>query len=767
MSLPAMAGVRRKRMRAPRSPRRYLLSPSRAAAYAIAVAALVLLASVDDLGGALALGLFAGLCYARLNMLLVAPAYVLSVIAFSPSVWTLVYVAVPVAVFAVVYFIFHRLRRNVHILFTTAAALLAELPEAVLSTLFGGSITAGILCAVLACAFAFCAQTVCYAVLLRGIKTRFTPDELIACGISAAVFAYAAAEARVQGFVLAFALVGFFGMLLSHGAGGVPAFAFAVLAGMGGTLSFGSPLFLAFCAVSVAAMLALRPFTKWASAAGAVAVYALAWLVFREEGWGWENLISTALGAGVYLALPAGLVQGVFGKRKGTVALNGIVNRSRSELSARLTSVSKVFCDISDTLRALDSGENRYTPEHLAEEVAKNYCGRCAEREGCFAALGGSTVAVLRPMAEAAMNRGKVTILDMPPFITSRCGKMYNLASVTASAAEAYRKRIEETGGMSETKRLMSEQFAGISLVLDSLARECGEKVRFGEEAQENIATELLKHNIVAGEIVTGGEGTSSVVALTVRASDAGKLVLPRIVSSCVGAELETVAVTPRGDECVIHLAARPVFEVAYGCAEKRRAGEKVSGDTKSVLCPSRRRRLFALSDGMGSGERAASASRNAIAMVENFYRAGFDNAIILTLVNKLLCLTSEENFSSLDIAVADTVTGGLDIIKMGAAPTFVRHAGSVEIVSCSAPPAGIIERAAPLTLRRQLYDGDMVLMMSDGVYDVLDEDGVTAAVEEIATANPQILADRLLERALSLGAKDDCTVLVLRLFAR
>ena len=271
----------------------------------------------------------------------------------------------------------------------------------------------------------------------------------------------------------------------------------------------------------------------------------------------------------------------------------------------------------------------------------------------------------------------------------------------------------------------------------------------------------------MAGEIVTGGEGTSSVVALTVRASDAGKLVLPRIVSSCVGAELETVAVTPRGDECVIHLAARPVFEVAYGCAEKRRAGENVSGDTKSVLCPSRRRRLFALSDGMGSGERAASASRNAIAMVENFYRAGFDNAIILTLVNKLLCLTSEENFSSLDIAVADTVTGGLDIIKMGAAPTFVRHAGSVEIVSCSAPPAGIIERAAPLTLRRQLYDGDMVLMMSDGVYDVLDEDGVTAAVEEIATANPQILADRLLERALSLGAKDDCTVLVLRLFAR
>ena len=40
-------------------------------------------------------------------------------------------------------------------------------------------------------------------------------------------------------------------------------------------------------------------------------------------------------------------------------------------------------------------------------------------------------------------------------------------------------------------------------------------------------------------------------------------------------------------------------------------------------------------------------------------------------------------------------------------------------------------------------------------------------AVEQIRTSNPQVLADRLLERALAAGAEDDCTVLVMRLFAR
>ena len=180
-------------------------------------------------------------------------------------------------------------------------------------------------------------------------------------------------------------------------------------------------------------------------------------------------------------------------------------------------------------------------------------------------------------MANAVMSRGKVTILDMPPFITSRCSKMNNLASVLNSAGEAYKQRIEAAGGISETKRLMSEQFAGVSLVLDSLARECGERVSFGEELQEAIGNELLRHNIVSGEIVVSGQGASTGIVLTVRACDADKLVLPRIVSAVTGTRLEKIAVTPRGEDCVVHLAACPVFEVAYGAAEKRRDGEGVS----------------------------------------------------------------------------------------------------------------------------------------------------------------------------------------------
>lgn len=58
-----------------------------------------------------------------------------------------------------------------------------------------------------------------------------------------------------------------------------------------------------------------------------------------------------------------------------------------------------------------------------------------------------------------------------------------------------------------------------------------------------------------------------------------------------------------------------------------------------------------------------------------------------------------------------------------------------------------------------------MLLMMSDGVFDVLDGSGVCEAIDEIDTQNPQTLADAILEKALQKGANDDCTVLAMRLF--
>jgi stage II sporulation protein E len=442
-----------------------------------------------------------------------------------------------------------------------------------------------------------------------------------------------------------------------------------------------------------------------------------------------------------------------------------MVNRDRMSVAGRLSSVSEVFMDLAEQLDKEDES-NPYTAKRLAKEVAKNYCGRCVERNVCFSALGSDTAEVLMPLADAVTSRGKTTILDVPPFLSSRCVKLHNLLSVVNNAGEAYKTKSALGKEIFNCKKVMSEQFAGMSLILDSLSEEYSKNITFGGDDEERLENELMKHNIVASETVIAGKGATSRVALTVREVDVNKTMLVKTVSQCLKNPYAVNKVTDRGDEKTVHLVCAPTFDVAYGVAEKRRDGEMVSGDSKAVLSPSLNKKIFAIADGMGSGQRASLASVRSLNMIENFYRAGFEDGLILSMVNQLLCLVSDEDFSALDIAVIDTADGGLDVIKLGASSGFILRKDAVEVLKSNAPPVGIVDKINPTTSRLQLYDGDMVVMASDGVVDALGEKGVVGVVGEVNTQNPQTLADKILLSALGEGASDDCTVMVMRLTA-
>ena len=105
-------------------------------------------------------------------------------------------------------------------------------------------------------------------------------------------------------------------------------------------------------------------------------------------------------------------------------------------------------------------------------------------------------------------------------------------------------------------------------------------------------------------------------------------------------------------------------------------------------------------------------------------------------------------------------------MIKLGASSSFIVRKNAIEVLKSTSPPMGVLDKINPTTARYQLYDGDMMVLASDGVVDALGENGVIDGVNEADTGNPQTLADRLLDMALSKGAEDDCTVIALRLVA-
>ena len=103
--------------------------------------------------------------------------------------------------------------------------------------------------------------------------------------------------------------------------------------------------------------------------------------------------------------------------------------------------------------------------------------------------------------------------------------------------------------------------------------------------------------------------------------------------------------------------------------------------------------------------------------------------------------------------------------MKMGAVATFVLSDGKAEILEAGELPAGVLPGAEPSLLSRKLWDGDRIVMMTDGVLEacpgVYKEQCMQGFLEEVSAKSPQDLAERILDFASQDGGRDDMTVFV------
>jgi len=180
------------------------------------------------------------------------------------------------------------------------------------------------------------------------------------------------------------------------------------------------------------------------------------------------------------------------------------------------------------------------------------------------------------------------------------------------------------------------------------------------------------------------------------------------------------------------------------------------------------------LSDGMGSGPRAAMESGMALNLLERFLIAGYDQNTALEAVNSLLLIKSDdENYATVDMTIINQYNGEVEFLKAGAVSTFIKYEDHVDIIKNSSLPAGILDKIDVEFNRRKIGDGDFVVMITDGVLeanakDLDKEKWLGDMIYNIDTRNPKKMADAIMENCLqkSKGQRtDDMTVLVAKLW--
>ena len=186
-------------------------------------------------------------------------------------------------------------------------------------------------------------------------------------------------------------------------------------------------------------------------------------------------------------------------------------------------------------------------------------------------------------------------------------------------------------------------------------------------------------------------------------------------------------------------------------------------GDAYKNFHDGRGHYIMVLSDGMGTGGRAAVDGAMASGLMSRLIKAGFGYNCSLKILNSsMLFKSTDESLATVDIASIDLYTGITELYKAGAAPTIVRRSGKTGKAESTSLPVGILREIGFDKAAVKCKVGDIVVLMSDGATSE-GTDWIRAEIEAWRDGSANDLAEHLCSCAKRRRAEkreDDITVM-------
>ena len=443
-----------------------------------------------------------------------------------------------------------------------------------------------------------------------------------------------------------------------------------------------------------------------------------------------------------------------------------IVNVMREQTGERLFKISEVFREIERAFSELDEviDDNKVKAKML-EELKRILCKNCEISSKCKK----SAVYVgFNKLINVGCIKGKVSLIDLPSDVTLNCKTPAEVINALNFLLAEYRRATLDAENAKAGRRLLANQAKGVSCVLKNCAVDLCRALPNYKLIESKLISRLASEGISCSEIYVQGEENLSITAVICGNQSANKA--KKVICSELKKRLITVNKTQYdGFKYVLYLKEPPKLDAAFGVACMIKSGEKVSGDTHSVIKINEHGFLAVLSDGMGSGEYANKVSSTAISLIEAFYRAEMPEGTVLETINKLLSFNRDERFACIDIAQINLNDGRAEFIKIGSPIAVIMRAGEIKILESSSLPLGILDNLHPTVLKENLKAGDVVVFMSDGITSAFPSTTeLYDFLQTLKPLNPQTLADNILKGALVKTdgvAQDDMTVLCVRIF--
>ena len=734
-------------------------------------------ASINFLIFPFSFGMFFALAWANQKVWLLVPAYVGAGILYNCSLEFAICLLVCVFCLIVPYFIHVLCKKNMKKWEIILYALISQSAKIVFDILGEQSPILSLLTLVIGGLFMYACICLFEAIIIRGFTNKLTIVETISLFSIVAAICGGFVVLNVGNFSFLKLFVCFVILIFSYCSTPLLTLLMSCVTGIGALLATNNPIYVApFIIWALAAMLFKKRLRVFMVIAVVCVEIIIGFYLQLYNSFGIIQLLPVLLACVGFMLFPKRFYEElavIFNLSKDRIAMKNVVNRNRELLHRRLGNLAEVFNDMNDIYRRmLKSGMTiDEVKELLQQEIREKICSFCPERNHCHRTFAEDTKSVFDQMITISFEKGKTTLLDIPSYLTSRCKQTTAILGTINTLTAQYKKYMSMVNEVDSSKLIIADQLLGVSQIMAKLSKEVDTNVSFDSSRENKILDELTYYNIICIDVVVYEKDVwTQNVSVVVRDSDAQKPRIADVISEVCGSKMAVYEIfsSSRPGYMVVNLKTAPKFDCVFGVSQKTKNGSRVSGDTYSVVRLDGEKVLFAISDGMGSGEKAERSSELSIGLIENFYKAGFDNDLILSTTNKLLTLHKEEIFSALDICVLDEKSGLVDFIKMASPNSFLLNDDACQTIETGALPLGIVDESKPLIKKHVVSAKDFLILISDGISDSFESaDELSDCIKSIKTKNPQEFADELLERALACNngyAVDDMTVLVVKI---
>ncbi|MCD7735395.1 MAG: SpoIIE family protein phosphatase [Lachnospiraceae bacterium] len=454
--------------------------------------------------------------------------------------------------------------------------------------------------------------------------------------------------------------------------------------------------------------------------------------------------------------------------------MGGFVQPEREQMeqyAEAFYGLARLFEEMPCQKERLDDGELRT----LFEDVRERTCAGCQRDKACWGEDSFKNCRALYGLLRELEMNGAFSD-DQESYLEEACERPRRLALALRMGYEEARSNLLWSNRMLEQRRAAGEQIYQTAELLKHTAEGFADAPEREFRIARRLRRELrfLSVELDSVRVFLHEEGKQDIY-LTLhgrkRAVVSAKTIAEAL-SDCCGEKMRPAfncSAAVSSAPLLFHFVPDTKYQLFCGIARITKSGEMVSGDNYALLQKDTGKVLMSLADGMGSGTEANRESEKVIELLEQFLGAGFPQETAVRMINSCMLLqNSSRIYSTIDLCMVDLYNATCDMIKSGAAASFIRKTREIEVLRSNAFPTGVMQQSDYESMHRRLEAGTSIVMMTDGVLDALPEDNREQAMAELIvktmSRNAQEYARRLMERVYlmqKLQARDDMTILI------